>query len=77
MFGNLAAFVNANMFMGLFGPLGVQLADGDAARLEAAGGTRDVGPEGRPMRRDVRLPEGWADDQAATIAWPETAKKKA
>lgn len=74
MFGNLAAFVNGNMFMGLFGPtIGVQLSDDDAAALEAAGGTRDFGPEGRPMKKYVRLPDGWADDPAATRAWAEKA----
>ena len=40
MFGNLGAFVNGNMFMGLFGAdIGVKLAEGDqagAARRRAA-----------------------------------------
>ena len=36
MFGNLAAFVNGNMFTGLFGPdVGVRLDDADRAELAA------------------------------------------
>jgi len=74
MFGNLAAFVNGNMFMGLFGStLGVQLSESDAADLEAAGGRRDFGPEGRPMKKYLRLPDGWADDHVSTKAWAEKA----
>ena len=59
MFGNLAAFVHGNMFMGLFGPnVGAQLSPEDGAVLEAAGGTRDFGPEGRPMKKKyVRVPD--------------------
>lgn len=73
MFGNLAAFVNGNMFMGLFGPnLGVQLNDEDSAALESAGGTRDFGPEGRPMKKYVQLPSGWAD-ASDTVEWAEKA----
>ena len=74
MFGNLAAFVNGNMFMGLFGPnLGVQLSEDDGTALEAVGGTRDFGPEGRPMKKYIRVPDGWADDAGATVAWAEMA----
>ena len=37
MFGNLGAFVNGNMFMGLFGAdVGVKLTAEDAAGLRAA-----------------------------------------
>src|SRR5437588_8044739 len=44
MFGNLAAFVNGNMFMGLFGSdLGLKLADADRERLLAEDG---AGPYG-------------------------------
>jgi TfoX/Sxy family transcriptional regulator of competence genes len=36
MFGNLGAFLNGNMFMGLFGAdVGVKLSDGDRQRLLA------------------------------------------
>jgi TfoX/Sxy family transcriptional regulator of competence genes len=56
MFGNLGAFVNGNMFMGLFGSsIGVKLAADDAERLRAAGGG-PFGPEERPMSGWVTLP---------------------
>jgi TfoX/Sxy family transcriptional regulator of competence genes len=39
MFGQLGAFVNGNMFAGLFGSaVGVKLAAADEAELAAAGG---------------------------------------
>jgi len=56
MFGNLGAFVNGNMFMGLFGSsIGVKLAPADAERLRAEGGG-PFGPEERPMSGWVTLP---------------------
>jgi TfoX/Sxy family transcriptional regulator of competence genes len=57
MFGNLAAFVNGNMFMGLFGTdIGVKLSDPDQAELRAVGGG-PFGPAERPMGGYVSLPE--------------------
>ena len=56
MFGNLGAFVNGNIFMGLFGSsIGVKLAPADAERLRAEGGG-PFGPEERPMSGWVTLP---------------------
>jgi TfoX/Sxy family transcriptional regulator of competence genes len=56
MFGNLGAFVNGNMFMGLFGPqVGVKLAPADADQLRTAGGG-PFGPAERPMGGYVTLP---------------------
>ena len=56
MFGNLGAFVNDNMFMGLFGAaIGVKLADADQQQLRAAGGG-PFGPTERPMSGYVTLP---------------------
>ena len=50
MFGNLGAFVNGNMFMGLFGPdIGVKLAPADAQTLGALDGAGPFGPAERPM----------------------------
>jgi TfoX/Sxy family transcriptional regulator of competence genes len=58
MFGNLGAFVNGNMFMGLFGAdVGVKLADADQQQLVKAGGG-PFGPEERPMSGYVTLPDG-------------------
>ena len=56
MFGQLAAFVNGNMFLALFGSdVGVKLPEDEAAALRAAGGG-PFGPEGRPMGGYVTLP---------------------
>jgi TfoX/Sxy family transcriptional regulator of competence genes len=67
MFGNLGAFVNGNMFAGLFGAaVGVKLADADRAELAALGG-EPFGPEERPMGGYLTIPATLAEDQAA--AW--------
>jgi TfoX/Sxy family transcriptional regulator of competence genes len=56
MFGNLGAFVNGNMFMGLFGAdIGVKLSGSDADALRAAG-ARPFGPSERPMGGYLTLP---------------------
>ena len=56
MFGQLAAFVNGNMFMGLFGSdIGVKLSPTDQGRVRQAGGG-DFGPAERPMGGYVSLP---------------------
>ena len=62
MFGNLGAFVNGNMFCGLFGAdVGVRLTDpDDRARLTQAGGG-PFGPSERPMGGYLSLPVGWRD----------------
>jgi TfoX/Sxy family transcriptional regulator of competence genes len=57
MFGNLGAFVNGNMFMGLFGPdIGVKLNQSDENRVREAGGG-SFGPAERPMGGYVSLPD--------------------
>ena len=57
MFGNLGAFVNGNMFMGLFGPdIGVKLGPEDAVDLRAVDGAGPFGPAERPMSGYVTLP---------------------
>src|SRR4051812_11224173 len=56
MFGNLGAFVNGNMFMGLFGSeIGVKLPPDELARVRGAGGG-PFGPAERPMGGYVSLP---------------------
>jgi TfoX/Sxy family transcriptional regulator of competence genes len=66
MFGNLGAFVNGHMFMGLFGSdIGVKLPDDDRAQLTAQPGTGPFGPEERPMAGYVTLPAGWTAKKAA------------
>ncbi|MFN0090751.1 MAG: TfoX/Sxy family protein [Acidimicrobiales bacterium] len=69
MFGNVAAFVNGNMFAGLFGAdVGVKLADADRGELTAAGGG-PFGPPERPMGGYVALPAAWRADRASTDQW--------
>ena len=64
MFGQLSAFVNGNMFAGLFGSdIGVKVADDDLARLREAG-AGPFGPAERPMGGYVSLPPGVDDDEA-------------
>jgi TfoX/Sxy family transcriptional regulator of competence genes len=71
MFGNLGAFVNGNMFMGLFGAqIGLKLDETDLARLATEGGG-PFGPAERPMGGYVTLPADWSGDQAEP--WVATA----
>lgn len=74
MFGNVAAFVNGNMFMGLFGPdIGVRLPEENRAELLEIEGTGPFGPEGRPMKEYVALPAAWREDVSRTSDWCERA----
>lgn len=87
MFGNLGAFVNGNMFMGLFGAdIGVKLAPDDAAALSSIEGAGPFGPAERPMGGYVTLPpaligtpngERWAAAALAHVASlpPKAAKR--
>jgi TfoX/Sxy family transcriptional regulator of competence genes len=64
MFGNVGAFVNGNMFMGVFGPdVGLKLTDADQQALRAAGG-QAFGPAERPMGGYVSLPSEVTPDAA-------------
>jgi TfoX/Sxy family transcriptional regulator of competence genes len=87
MFGNLGAFVNGNMFMGLFGSdVGVRLDPDQAAALLAVDGAGPFGPAERPMGGYVSLPASWrGSDEAAgwvmralehAAAMPEKARKR-
>jgi hypothetical protein len=63
MFGNLGAFVNGNMFAGLFGPtIGVKLAETDREILVSTEPTVPFGPAERPMGGYTGLPERWNAD---------------
>ena len=78
MFGNLGAFVNGNMFAGLFGPtIGVKLSDEDRHELESTERTVPFGPAERPMGGYTGLPEVWNaegdGDDARAKAWIEKA----
>ena len=85
MFGNPAAFVNGNMFAGLFGDdLFVRLSDDDATRLHAAGGGDFAPMPGRPMKGYTTLPRPWQSDvetarrwMAISLAWARSLPAKA
>ena len=67
MFGNLGAFVNGNMFMGLFGSdVGVKLAPAEQEELLAQPGAGPFGPAERPMGGYVTLPAAWSPDEASS-----------
>jgi len=61
MFGNLSAFVNGNLFAGLFGDaLFVRLAEPDRGAVLAESDAALFDPmPGRPMREYVLLPDAW------------------
>ncbi|QHK21893.1 hypothetical protein GU243_21980 [Pseudarthrobacter psychrotolerans] len=82
MFGNLGAFVNGNMFAGLFGStIGLKLSDADRQVLESTERTVPFGPAERPMGGYTGLPEVWntegeggrGGDDAQASAWAEKA----
>jgi TfoX/Sxy family transcriptional regulator of competence genes len=88
MFGNLGAFVNGHMFMGLFGSdIGIKLPDVPREKLLAQPGAGPFGPPERPMGGYVTLPAAWTarlaarwiDEALAAAAAlpPKAAKKKA
>ena len=74
MFGNLAAFVNGNMFAGLFGEdLFVRLPEDESAKVRKQGG-RDFAPmAGRPMKGYVTVPNTWRGKPDAVKGWIATA----
>ena len=65
MFGNLGAFVNGNMFMGLFGAdVGLKLPPADQEQLLATPGSGPFGPSERPMGGYVTIPAEWGTAEA-------------
>ena len=74
MFGNLAAFVNGNMFSGLFGEdLFVRLPDDQTAPIRKQGG-RDFEPvPGHAMKGYVMVPANWSAKPATTKGWIASA----
>ncbi|HEX9528878.1 MAG TPA: TfoX/Sxy family protein [Streptosporangiaceae bacterium] len=70
MFGNLGAFVNGNMFAGLFGPaVGVRLDDRASDELAAIDGSGPFGPAERPMGGYLSLPEAWRGTPDVAADW--------
>jgi hypothetical protein len=81
MFGQLAAFVNGNMFFGLYGStLGVKVAPDQRALIREAGGG-PFGPAERPMNGYAALPnndrEKWISAALDYVAGlpPKPSKK--
>ena len=74
MFGSLGAFVNGNMFAGLFGTdVGVKLDEDARAELAAVEGSGPFGPEERPMGGYLSLPASYDDAEAS--AWVDRARE--
>ena len=74
MFGNLAGFVNGNMFCGLFGEdLFVRVSEDDQAKVRKQGGRPFEVMPGRAMTGYVMVPAGWQKKPDATRAWIVTA----
>jgi len=70
MFGNSAAFVNGNMFMGLFGDdLFLRLSDNDNGELQTLGGSAFEPMKSRPMKGYSMIPRAWKDDPETVRAW--------
>ena len=70
MFGQLSAFVNGNMFMGIFGDdILVRLPDADHEEVLRAGGRAFEPMPGRPMREYVVLPEAWREEPERLREW--------
>jgi len=66
LFGQLGAYVNGNMFAGLYGDdLGVKLDDAARAELSALDGTGPFSPGGKAMGSYLALPPTMAPDEAA------------
>jgi TfoX/Sxy family transcriptional regulator of competence genes len=73
MFGNLAAFVNGNMFLALLGSqVAVRLSEDDRETLLKQKGAGPFEPmKGRPMKEYVVLPETWRRSRAKAEEWVE------
>lgn len=71
MFGNLSAFINGNMYAGVFGEdLFVRLSPADGAELLKEKGAAYFEPmKGRQMKGYVVFPKGWNGDAARVKPW--------
>jgi TfoX/Sxy family transcriptional regulator of competence genes len=74
MFGSVGAFVNGNMFAGLFGSdIGVKLDPAGLEKLRALPGSGPFGPAERPMGGYLSLPQDLSD--AEQTAWVDRARE--
>lgn len=71
MFGNISAFVNGNMFFGLFGnDLFLRLSPENRAELLNEKGASFLEPmKGRPMKEYVMIPKPWRNDPEIIRSW--------
>ncbi len=71
MFGNISAFVNGNMFAGLFGDdLFVRLSDESRKELLEEKGASLLEPmKGKPMKEYVVLPNAWRNQHETARLW--------
>ncbi|NYG08056.1 TfoX/Sxy family transcriptional regulator of competence genes [Phycicoccus badiiscoriae] len=73
MFGSLGAFVNGNMYAGLFGDaVGVKLDEAGMAELAGMPGSGSFGPQERPMSGWLSLPSDLSDEELST--WTDRAR---
>ena len=73
MFGSLGAFVNQNMYAGLFGTdVGVKLDESGLEELRSLPGSGPFGPAERPMSGYLSLPPDLSDEEAT--AWVDRAR---
>ena len=71
MFGNLSAFVNGNMFFGLFGDdIFLRVSAQDQAELLKTRGASNLEPmKGKPMKDYVVIPKAWRNELETLKAW--------
>lgn len=71
MFGNISAFVNGNMFFGVFGnDLFVRLSDAGKTELLKNKGASMLEPmKGKPMKDYVVLPKTWNTEPETLRSW--------
>ncbi len=71
MFGNVSAFVNGNMFFGVFGnDLFVRLSDDQREELLKKKGAGLLEPmKGKPMKEYVLIPRAWQIERKTVRLW--------
>ncbi|BBH22939.1 hypothetical protein Back11_42840 [Paenibacillus baekrokdamisoli] len=77
MFGNLAGFINGNMFTGLYGQqIFIRLPEEERSRLiEKEGATLFSPMPGKPMKEYVTIPEQWWEEPDKITAWIDQSLK--
>jgi TfoX/Sxy family transcriptional regulator of competence genes len=75
MFGNLGAFINGNMFAGLYRrDVFARLPEADRLALMDREGAAEFAPmPGKPMKEYVAFPEAWRNEPDKAREWLEKA----